>query len=324
MSSGRTRRACKAAAAGTMAVILATACGNQTNPTPKEPPEVPNLTIGVLPTPSHAPLYIAQQRGYFKAEGLTVKVQPMPGEQVILPAMKKGAIHIGQGSNVPIIAAEADPKKGFKMSIIQEVELVPKQPFPVVVMGNSPIQTPADLRGKRIGINAQTIEELGVSTVMKIHGVDRKDVKFVNMPLPAAPKALATGQVDAAFLVDPYLTAMENKGVRRILDAVDGPLADIPLTMYASTEDFATKNPKTVKAFRRALLKAHQDALEDRDVYLDGAAKAMKADKNVLSATLGEHRFVMTTNPVRIQRIADMMYRFGYLRKRLNVQSMMD
>lgn len=324
MSFDRNRRAFCAGAAGALVAVFSGACGNTSSGSNdnRQQPELQDLKVAGLPSPSIAPLFIAQKRGFFKAEGLNVQVQRMPAEQVILPALRKGVINIAQSSNVPVIATHSDAQ-GFKMRIVSEIDIVPQQPFPVVVPADSPIRQPEDLKGKRIGVKPGTIEELGISVVLKTYGVQRKEVRFVNVPFALAPKALAKKTVDAAFVVDPYLTAVEKQGARRILDAVSGPVARIPVSVYAVTEEFAQKNPNTVAAFRRAIVKAQSTANDDQNLYITAAAEAMQADPKVIAAASGDPQYVTTTSPVRLQRVADLMYQFGYIKKRLDVRSML-
>ncbi len=64
-------------------------------------------------------------------------------------------------------------------------------------------------------------------------------------------------QVDAAHMVEPFLTDAKNKlGARVVVDGGGAPVTGLPISGYVSTEDFAAKNPKAAAAFQRAIAKA--------------------------------------------------------------------
>jgi NitT/TauT family transport system substrate-binding protein len=79
------------------------------------------------------------------------------------------------------------------------------------------------------------------------------------------PAALAARRVDAAFLVEPYLTEAETRsGAVPLLDLDQGATENFPLTGYVTTQAWMRRYPKTAAAFTAALHKGQEIAASNR------------------------------------------------------------
>ncbi|MGH3587364.1 MAG: ABC transporter substrate-binding protein, partial [Pseudonocardia sp.] len=203
--------------------------------------------------------------------------------------------------------------------IIAEASRARPDNFSVVALPGSPIQRPADLVGRTLGVNAlHNIATLTVSAVLDADGIDPGQVTFVEIPFPDMTNALANGRVDAAFLPEPFLSeARRTLSVRTILDPCSGPTADLPIDGYVVTRSFAEENPTAVRTFRDSLAEA-QRRCADRAVLeplLVSSARIAPETASKISASA----YPTTTDPAQIQRVADLMLRFGALTAPLDV-----
>jgi NitT/TauT family transport system substrate-binding protein len=282
--------------------------------------EKTRLTVAAIPASSSGPLYIAQQRGFFREEGLSVQIKMFPGGEAALPELLRGNIDVMISGDISVVLAH---QNGPPMKILGEIDSVPDGAFQIVVPPNSRIRFPRDLKGKRIAVNTRkNLAELACSITLQLENIEaREEVKFVEVPFPKMPKALKDGVVDAAWMFDPFLALAEQQGVRRVVDTTVGPMRSLPTTMYASTAEFTQRYPGTARAFQRAVNRAQRVAAEDREVLDDAVAAMLKLDRRFVSA-IQLSTIVTSTNPVRLQRVSDLMLRFGYLRKRVEVRTM--
>jgi NitT/TauT family transport system substrate-binding protein len=142
------------------------------------------------------------------------------------------------------------------------------------------------------------------------------------MAFPQMAPALTAGQIDAAFLVEPFLrSAVKTISARPLFDTLAGPTADLPLTGYGSTAGFVNGNKSTIEAFQRALKKATTEAQADRSKVDPILQKVGKVDADIAhTAALTE--FVSTLDPARIQRVVDLMVEFKALDKSFPVSEM--
>ena len=123
----------------------------------------------------------------------------------------------------------------------------------ILVKGNSSIQTPADLAGKTIAVNAlKGVGEVVIKAALKKVGVDPNSIKLLALPFPSMRSALTNGQVDAIWTPEPFLTqALSIDGARIVM--APGPVLGnfFPNGGYAALSDWIKSNPALAKNFQR-------------------------------------------------------------------------
>jgi NitT/TauT family transport system substrate-binding protein len=189
----------------------------------------------------------------------------------------------------------------------------------VVVAKGSPVKTVADLKGKTVGVNV--LKALG-QTVTNAHlqeaGVRPEEVKFVPVPFADQLGALSTGKVDAAWLVEPFLSAAKKGGATQIVDTTSGVTEGVPIDGWGVTEQWLTKYPKTAAAFHRALAKAQEVAGADRRAIDEVVPTYTQIPADTAAAmTLGT--FTMEPDRASVQKLADLMHGYGYLKAKVDV-----
>lgn len=282
--------------------------------------EKSTITVGYLPVADGAQLKLAIDRGFFKAEGLTVKIRMMQGGADAPPLMQSGAIDLALGAYVAFFQAKAN---GFPLHIVADVFEIAPGTHTIMVNRDSPIHTVRDLQGKRIAVNVKhNLATLLIQATVKPQGVKLDENKsFVPVQFPNMLAALKTHQVDAVQAVEPFGTQMEKEiGARMLTDLSQGPTANFPVGGYASTEQWAKKNPKTLAAFQRAIYKA-QLLLADRQVLAHTLTTYTQIDA-ATAATLHVGVYPTSINITRLQRVVDTMRQYGYLKQPIDVKAL--
>jgi len=308
-----------------VSVALAlSACGgsdDDNTPNPKGL-EKPLLNIGVVPVPDSAPLFIAQKKGYFKAEGLTIKTQVIKASPDATPKLINGSMDMALLNYVSTFVAQDNGSIKFKL--FTDSYQGTSKSFSLLTAKDSKVQKVEDLRGKTIGVPApKSITELLLLVTLKSKGLDpMKDVKTVPVPLPGMAAALKQGSVDAVAAVEPFVTNLQAElGAKPLADLVAGPTQDFPIAGWGGTDKFAAKNPKTVAAFQRAIDKALNDAAGDRsEVTRTIPAYTQIPAKTASIITLGS--YPTTLSQARLQRVAELMSEYGYIKNKPQVASM--
>ncbi|MEV0582412.1 ABC transporter substrate-binding protein [Nonomuraea sp. NPDC050310] len=300
--------------------LAATACGGGGSTTSSGTGglEKTDLTVGMLPLPEVAPVQIAIDKGFFKAEGLNVKVQTIQGGAAAMGELASGKLDVLHSNYVSALKASAE--NVAKLKVIAEAYVAKPNNFLLMAKKDSPVTSMADLKGKKIAVNTlNNVATLTVSAQLEVAGLKPEDVQFVEHPFPEMPGMLEQGQIDAAFLPEPFheLAASKN-GAKTITDLMQGPTADFPIAGYLVTEEFASKNPKTVAAFQRGLTKAIELAISNSDEVDAALPKYTKIDQATADLMqLGGYS--TSVNPTRLQRVADLMLKFGYLKAKFDV-----
>jgi NitT/TauT family transport system substrate-binding protein len=283
-------------------------------------PEVKELTVGLLPVVDVAPMYAAQKAGYFQAEGLTVKFQQMQGGAAIIPAMVGGDVQIGFSNYVSLMLAK---QNGIDLRIIAEGVRAKPEFSGVMVMPGSDIKAAADLAGKKVAVNTlNNIGTLIVNETVKVAGGDPKTIEYVELPLPDMGATLERGDIDAAWVVEPFTTNLKAtlKAVP-VVDPYSGPTDKLHVAGYTVTSDFAEKNPNTVAAFVRALSKVVTDIQADQTKATSVVPEYTQIPAEVASQVTPPEYVNPQVDATQLQRVADMMLSQQMLKAAVDVKS---
>lgn len=278
--------------------------------------EKTQLLIGVVPVPSSAPLFIAEKRGFFKAEGLTVKTEIIQAPQAVMPKILNGSMDAFLTSYVSLMAI--NDSGAAKLKLFQHSQEAAPNVAGVVVAKGSPIKTAAELKGKTVAVNV--LKALG-QTLTNAHlqeaGLKPEDVKYVQVQFADQLSALSSGQVDAAWLVEPFLTAAKKSGATQIIDTTSGATAGVPIDGWGVSEDWLAKNPKTAAALHRALSKAQQIASADRKAIDEVVPTYTQIPAEAAAAmTLGT--FSVQADKAGVQKLADLLHGYGYIKAKVD------
>jgi NitT/TauT family transport system substrate-binding protein len=150
----------------------------------------------------------------------------------------------------------------------------------IVVPVSSTAKTAKDFNGKTFatpGLN--TIGEYLPREWMDKHGGDSSTVKFIEIPFPLQADALASGRVDAAYLVEPFLTLALKKGAVRTFALPDDALGPSYLaTVWFTTAQWAKAHPDLVARFASAMREAARWANANPTKVVPILAKYLHAD----------------------------------------------
>ena len=201
------------------------------------------------------PLDLGIQKGFFAAQGLEIKkVYGTSGNDIVLK-MANNQGDIGYIGYVPAILART---QGIPMTVIAASETEGTSEADnwqnIVVDGSSSIRTPQDLVGKTLALNAlKGVGEVTVKAALDKRGVDPNSVKYLAIPFPTMPTALANGQVDAIWTPEPFMSQVLARGGRVVM--APGPVLGryFPNGCYCAREEWVRKNPGILKRFRAAI-----------------------------------------------------------------------
>jgi NitT/TauT family transport system substrate-binding protein len=277
-------------------------------------PEEPDITVAAIPAVDLAGLYIAQDRGLFAQQGLHVTLEPIPSAQSVIADQLGGKVDISAGSYVAYLAAQAT---GARFRILAEASTLAPDTRALVVTGNSPITTIAELAGKNIGVNGvNSIGTLLISALLSANGISPARVTFVPASggFPPMPRELRDGDWSAAFLAEPYITAAgEQYGEEVLADLDQGSVFSLPIDGFVATAAWARQHPKTVAAFTRAIEEGQRIANGDTSAVQATLAHNDHLPPQVTAAMALPAYPVGPVVEASIQRVARAMYQSGIL-----------
>ena len=256
ISIGVNRRAFSSLAALSVASISAPMLWAQPRP---EKTRI-SIAVGGKAAFYYLPLTIAEQLGYFQAEGLEVEISDFAGGSRALQAVVGGSADVVSGAYEHTINLQSKGQR-FQAFVLQGRA-------PAISMGVSPktmphYKTVADLKGKKIGISAPgSSTNMVANLILSRAGIKAGDVSFIGVGTAAgALSALRSGQIDAMSNVDPVMTMLEQKGEIRIIAdtrTLKGTIAvfggAMPAGCLYAPLEFLQKNPNTVQALTNAIV----------------------------------------------------------------------
>jgi NitT/TauT family transport system substrate-binding protein len=237
--------------------------------------------------------FVAQDKGYFKAEGLDVTIDQGEGSAASITKVAAGAYQAGFGDINAVIDLAAKRPADAPVAVYM---LYNSPPFTIVVKKDSPIRTPKDLEGKTLGAPANDGALKLFPAFAKAAKVDPTKVSISNMAPNLREQMLMRGQVDGIFgyintiAFSARLVGLDPEKDLRFINYGDNGL-DLYSNAVVFSRTFVKENPKAVAGFVKALNRAINDSLANPEMAMDAVMKReplLKRDieRDRLAATL--------------------------------------
>lgn len=259
--SGRRMR-CTIAAALVGGITLAAAMGATAAENTK-------LRFAYLLADSDLPILVAQKNGDFAKAGLDVELTEVQGGPAVVAAIASGSADVGYSSPVPPINARLN---GINVKMVMALghEVDPDSKFSwLVASGASGVTSLADLKGKKVAINANgSLCVLTWRDHMASAGIPMDDVETVVLPFPQHEAALEQGAIDATCTVNPFFSSIAKNEAIGAKILATGVVADerVPVlndVIFAS-DDYIASNADALRAFGKVIFETRQKLLADR------------------------------------------------------------
>lgn len=236
--------------------------------------------------------FIAQERGYFKAEGLDVEIDQGEGSSAPIAKIASGAYTAGFGDiNTVIDFASRRPNE----APVGVFMLYNTPPFTVAVKADGPIKTPKDFEGRRLGGPANDGALKLFPAFSKVAGFDAGKVQISNMAPNLREQMLLRGQVDGVFgFVNTIAFSAMLVGMDPAKDIRFIKFGDFGMDLYSNSilfsRAFVRDNPKAVEGFLRALNRAIKEVVANLEPGMDAVMKR----EPLLKRDLEKDRLVAT------------------------------
>ncbi len=217
----------------------------------------------VQPSPSAInsfPVFVAIGEGYFKDEGLEVRVESINGSGAVLQALAAGQAEFGRPGPGPVLAARA---RGVDAVFIYNVAA--RTNFGIVVAEDSAFQTPADLKGTVVGTGTADGAEVGFArNVLSGSGLtEGEDFTFLTVGDGGpATAAFSRGDISAYAASTADAAILNQRGVK-VRDITPSEFARFFGNGLATMGETIRERPELVEAFGRAFARGHAFALDD-------------------------------------------------------------
>jgi NitT/TauT family transport system substrate-binding protein len=218
------------------------------------------LAVGGKSALHHLPLTIAEQLGYFRAEGLELEISDVQTSLRATQAVSSGAAQVCASAFEQVLGLQAK-NQWFQAFVVQA--RTPQIAFGVSTRSMPNYKTPADLKDKKIGIvQTEAASYMVVNWVLARARLSPNEVNLLEFSGTAsALAALRSGQIDAISYVDPVMTMLEQKGdikivadTRTLKGATEVFGGAMPSASLFAPIEFIQKNPNTCQALANAMV----------------------------------------------------------------------
>ncbi|WP_127506609.1 ABC transporter substrate-binding protein [Actinoplanes solisilvae] len=256
------------AAMAVMTLVAAVACSPDET---KGEGTATKVSVGVIPIIDVAPIYLGKQKGFFARRGIDLVLSAEQGGAPIVEGVVGGKYQFGFSNVTSLMAAQTGgaPLKAVASGVASNGR-AGRDFSAIVVSGASKIRSARELTGKRIAVN--TLKNLGDTTVrqsVRRAGGKAEDLRFQAMPFPDMPGALQAGKVDAAWVVEPALSAVLTQGGQILASNFVDTAPDLTVALYFTSQGTLTAKPKLAADFTAAIKESMRYAAEHPDEVRD-------------------------------------------------------
>jgi NitT/TauT family transport system substrate-binding protein len=300
-----------------LSALVLSACAG-----PQEPSAgaLTKVTAGVIPIVDSAPIWLGKSKGFFEEEGLDLDIKTGSGGGAILPAVVSGSYDFGMGNTVSVLLAR---DKGMDVKFVSNEATTAGAPKSqaVIVPNDSPIKTPADLAGKTVavlGISGSV--DTTIRAIVDADGGDSSTMKFVELAPSEVQAAVEKKQVDAGWILAPFLQKAVAEGSRVVTYNFSEFSPNFTLAGYFAMNETIKSRPAVVESFNKALAKSVAYAQEHPDEVREIVTTYTKNTVEQLKS-MDLPTFTVDFDMESEGKLADVVYEYGMLKQKASLEN---
>ncbi len=268
-------------------------------------------------------LHFGEERGIFADHGIELEIDASAGGAAAIPALVGGNLDVA-GSNV--VSGLLAGHRGLPVRIIAPgtfaTDDTERDFSAVVVSEDSGMDGPEDLAGASIAVNTlQNIGDISIVTALEKQGVDTSGIRFTEIGFPQMLPALQSGRVDAAWVIEPFLSIGQQQGLTPVIRPYTEAREGLQVGCFLTTEEFLDDNGDKAGAFRAAVadvaayITEHPDEFRAALPELEGLDPALAE-----SMVLPSYHDSVDADSLRL--VADRMRASGFTDEEIDVDSL--
>ena len=282
------------------------------------------VKIGYMTIPMSLPTFLAVEKGLFEQEGLKAEISSFESSTIIIGALMAGRIDASCCSGVPgFWFTEQSAPGQLKLFLTYGSSSAKIPSFVLLVKKDSPIKNLRELKGKRMGTCPPGITAVAMTKAIIRTQMDPEAIIFQEVPPTIAISALAAGQIDALFAVEPMGMMAISQGIGRYLVEEPGALLGLQKgfvsASFGFSAQFIKQNPLLAKKVKAVYYKAIDLIDKDRKAARPLLIKYLGfSDWIAMNIPLTNWMKVETLDKEATQQYFDLLYREGAYKKRID------
>ncbi len=228
--------------------------------------ELRSVRVAALPIAETGALWAAIDEGIFEEHNIEVEVVPAQGGAQAIPALLSGDIQFAIGQPFGPFRADGQNLGVVIIGDYADSLAEGKDVNAVVSLADSGITGPADLSGKRVAVNS--LGAAGDVTIMKAvqdAGGDPTTIEFVEVAFPDAQAQLEAGNIDAAWVPDPFMSIIVNGGGNLVVHPYQATIPGLSVLTTITTQELMNSDSELVADFATAMAEALDWAMANEE-----------------------------------------------------------
>jgi NitT/TauT family transport system substrate-binding protein len=256
------------------------------------------LTLGLPSLEQNALIYVADVQGFFAENGLDVSIKDYDSGVTAIQGLLEGEADLAEAAEFPVVRG-----------------LLQKEPISVIVSNDKfendyligrkdrGLEEAADLKGKRIGVTLQTINEFYLGRFLELKGINLREVTLVDLKPAQFVDAIANGEVDALIAWQPYI----QKIIDRQPDIVVWPAQNNQAVfgLLVCRDEWLSGHGDTVERFLKALERAETYLLTHPDKARAIVQERLGYDSAYIASVWPQHHFFLSLDYSLVVAMSD-------------------
>lgn len=275
--------------------------------------EITEIRVAALPIAETGALWAAIEEGIFEDHGLEVEVVPAQGGAQAIPALLSGDIDFAIGQPFGPIRANLQDLGAVIIGNYASANPTGKDVNAVVALDSSGIDGPADLAGKRVSVNSLgAAGDVSIMKAVEDAGGDPTTIQFVEVAFPDAPAQLEAGNIDAAWVPDPFMSIVDGGAGHIVMHPYQDTIPGLSLLTNITLQKTIDENQELVESYGAAMAEALSWATENEDAVRAAIASNMGIPEEA-AAGITLPQFTWDLNTDDVEQLVDLAVGFGVL-----------
>jgi len=243
---------------------------------------------------------IAEDQGFFQAEGIEVEFRPIQTGKLTMDSLGINELDVGVlvDTNIAYLGFRSDVKARVIASIASKTDDA------LIARSDRGIQVPADLEGRTIAYLPATTSDSFLWRFLRKHGISTQSVTLLSMPPPAMQAAVVKGDVDAASIWQPFRLNAETATDGKLIQFVD-PEVYVAQALLCSTDRKVREKSAELQGLLRALMRAEEFARSQQTAARRILADAIPMEESALIASWGDYDLRVELNRSILQLLSE-------------------
>lgn len=300
------------------AACLIAACGLAVKPVLAQT----KILLGYTGAAAFLPAFVAKEKGYFDKHGLDVTLKLVPVGSTMPAALVSQSLQVAT-LTAPVLLLARDGGLDLGIAAASSYQSKARTTAGAVSRPGLILSSAKDFRGKKVGVpGLNSVQHILFMEWLQKNGVKADEVTYIEAAFPQMGDMLKGGSIDAALIVEPFLSRVVQTGAAEKSVSYGPQVTDRYLeSFYVMDKAFVTKNPKAASSFKAAIQDAVTWIASNETQARSTMVKYLKLPESV-TATIPLPEFSADVGPADVQQWITLGKAFGLVRTNMKPEQL--